>query len=288
MWRSLQFIPASDEKKLSKAELSRADALIFDLEDSVALDEKERARKTLFNFIGDFTKANDCGVIVRINSLDACGKEDLETLASLKRIDAFLLPKASAKNVKALGALLDDLEREFHMRDQSFAIIALIETAVGLWKAYETALASARVKGMLFGAEDFSTQMGIERTAGGDEIEVARNLHAIACRAAGVESYDTPFTDTKDSEALANDTIRGKKAGMTGKSAIHPCQIDIINRIYTPSEREVKQARRIVAAGKRAQREGKGAFAVDGKMVDVPIIQRAENLLNLIEAIGRR
>lgn len=288
MWRTLQFIPASSEKMLSKAGSSQADALIFDLEDSVAIDEKERARNLLRQFIENFENPNNCGIIVRINPFDTFGREDLKLLSRMEKINAFMLPKATCEDVKLLSDILDNAEKQYIFAAKKFRIIALIETAASMLDAYNIALSSDRMMGMLFGAEDFSTQMGMIRTTAGDEIYVARNLHAMACRAAGVEAYDTPFTDTKNKDTLAADTINGKKMGMTGKAAIHPAQVETINGIYTPTQEEVDKARRIIAANEEAKREGKGAFSVDGKMVDAPVVRRAENLLALYDSIKER
>ena len=288
MWRTLQFIPASREKMLNKAQESSADALIFDLEDSVTLDEKEKARNMLKDFLLRFENEKNKGIIVRVNSLDTYGEEDLDVLSAVNSIDAIMLPKAERYSVCELDKRLAAIETHRGLPENRLTIIPLIETVVAVFDAYQTALSSERVQGMLFGAEDFSAQMGIVRTVQGSEISTARSLFAMACKAAEVEAYDTPFTDVKDEDGLILDTKNGKSLGMTGKAVIHPKQTETVNRIYTPTLDEVSKAERIIHANEAAKREGKGAFAVDGKMIDAPIVRRAENVLKLYHAAMKK
>ena len=286
MWRTLQFLPAAQEKMLLKANLCEADAIIFDLEDSIALEDKAGARTRLRGFLEGFQNPKGCGLVVRINPLDGLGDEDLRALSALKQIDAFLLPKADAEGVGQLDQLLWALEKEEGFPEGTFGIIALIESAGAVWNALAIAGASPRLQGMLFGAEDFTADMGIQRTPGGEEIAVARSLHAMAAKAAGIEAYDTPYPHVRDPEGLLRDTLQGKQTGMTGKAAIHPAQVSIINEAYSPTPEEVEYAKRILMAEKAALAEGKGVFALDGKMVDLPVIQRAKTVLALHEIMG--
>lgn len=280
MWRSLQFVPASSEKFLGKANQSSADALIFDMEDSVQIDVKDDARVLLKSFLDTFANEKKAGIIIRINQVDVCGMQDLETFIKCGNVDAFMVPKANVENISIVDKFLNENEG-----DKRIGIIPLIETPEAVLNAFSVAKASDRVVGMLFGAEDYSASMGVARTVEGKEIFVARNLHAIACVAAGVEAYDTPFTSIKDEEGLRFDTQEGKRIGMTGKSAIHPSQAEVINDVYTPSEAEVAHALKIMEAKRVADAEGKGAFSVDGKMVDAPIIKKALKVLELSNSL---
>lgn len=280
MWRTLQFIPTSSEKFLGKATQSHADAIIFDLEDSVQIDMKGKARLLLKSFLDAFSNQLSCGVVIRINQVDVCGIADLKTFINFDKVDAFMIPKANVENIHIVDKFLNE-KNEGKKR----GIIPLIETPESVLNALNIAKASDRVVGMLFGAEDYSSAMGVPRTLEGQEIFVARNLHAIACVAAGVEAYDTPYTGIKDLEGLKFDTQVGKKIGMTGKAAIHPSQIDIINDIYKPSEAEIAHALKILEAKKIADAEGKGAFSVDGKMIDAPIIKKALKVLELSKSV---
>lgn len=280
MWRTLHFIPSSSEKFLGKARQSNADAVIFDLEDSVQIDMKDKARLLLKDFLGASTDKWPCGVVIRINQIDVCGIEDLETFASFDEVDAFMIPKADVENITIVDRFLNERNG-----GKSKGIIPLIETPESVLNALNIAKSSKRIIGMLFGAEDYSSSMGVSRTLESKEIFVARSLHAIACVAAGVEAYDTPFTGIKDIEGLRFDTQEGRKIGMTGKATIHPSQIDIVNDIYTPSEAEVAHALKIIEAKKAADAEGKGAFSVDGKMIDAPIIKKALKVIELSKLV---
>lgn len=287
MFKSLLFIPANNEKLLNKAEKSEADTIIFDLEDSVLESEKSNARNLLFDFLQSFENKDEKKIIVRINQTNTVGQDDIQKLGSIKSVDAFMLPKADEKNIVTLEKWLDKTEMEHNVENGTFGIFPLIETPGSILNIQAITQASKRIIGMLFGAEDFTTFMGIQRTIEGDEIFVARNLFAMACSAAGIEAIDTPCTEIKDRELIELDARNGKRIGMTGKAAIHPVQVPIINEIFHPNEEELRTAREIVDASEAALKEGKGAFSVSGKMIDLPIVERAMKVINAAENIDR-
>jgi citrate lyase subunit beta/citryl-CoA lyase len=176
------------------------------------------------------------------------------------------------------------LEREHGMEAGSVAIMPLIETAKGIVKSAEICEASERLTGAIFGAEDFATDMGIERTAEGSEILWARTQLAIACRAAGIEAIDTPDPDYTDAEHLRKEMLLAKSLGYRGKLCIHPLQVQIANEVFRPSEAQVAEARLIVEAFERdGLAKGRAAIPLDGKMVDTPIYWRAKRLVELAD-----
>lgn len=280
MQRSLLFIPGNREKMLQKADSSIADAVIFDLEDSIAEDDKQSARAMLSDFLSSFNNTSKKKIIVRINFCEEAWKEDLIAVADKPCVDAFMVPKATASSIEVIDDYLRSIELKNSFRTEQLKLIPMIESPNGLMDACNIANASSRTIGMLFGAEDYTAEMGIKRTEGGEEIYVARCIFAMACHSAGIDAYDTPFTNIKDLNALKSDALNAKSVGMTGKAAIHPSHLETINRVFMPSQSEIKQALRIIRENEIAKREGKGSFSLDGKMVDSPVVLRAEKLLD--------
>lgn len=279
MQRSLLFIPGNRENMLWKAGSSAADAVIFDLEDSVAEDDKSSARETLRNFLASFGRTWKKRTIVRINSGKAAWREDLTAVADQPCVNAVMIPKATVSSIEAIDDYLRSIELKNDLLARRIKFIPMIESPKGLLDARQIAGASTRIIGMLFGAEDYTAEMGIERTEGGEEIYVARCVFAMACHSAGIEAYDTPFTNIKDLKALKRDALTAKAVGMTGKAVIHPAHLETINDVFLPSPEEIRQALRILKENEIAKRNGKGSFSLDGKMVDSPVVLRAEQVL---------
>ena len=167
----------------------------------------------------------------------------------------------------------------------STKISAWVETASALVDARDIARASPRVIALSFGAEDFTNDMMIERSDTGEEVQVPRSLVPVAARAANVASLDSPFVLFQDPDALRADAQRARQMGYTGKHAIHPAQIDIINEIFSPSDEEIAYARKVMEAWEEAEAAGRGSLAMDGRMVDVPVVKRAQNLIAFADAI---
>ncbi|MDK2879791.1 MAG: citrate lyase subunit beta / citryl-CoA lyase [Thermoanaerobacteraceae bacterium] len=259
------FVPASSPAMLNSSAAFDADSLIFDLEDAVALSEKDATRELLREALNTL-KFDGKTIVVRINSLATDFWEmDMKYIVDTPA-NAVMIPKAGPAEVKAVSKFLDS-------KDSEMAIIPLIEMASAVEEITTILGSSPRVKGILFGAEDYTADMGISRTREGDEVYYARARLANAIHAFGVEGLDTPFTDVNDMEGLKNDAMKGKKLGYTGKAAINPRQIEIIKQVYAPTEDEINYALKVINSLKRAG--GKGVFAVDGKMIDAPIIARA-------------
>lgn len=270
MRKSLLFIPANHPGMLQNVDIFDADGIIFDLEDGVALTEKDAAKDLLASFFKHFLLKN-VEKIVRINEIN-----DLDEILS-EHIDTICLPKADVNTLKMLDKKLLALEKK-HKISHKIQVIALIETPESILNALDIAK-QQRVSGLLLGAEDLSTYLGVKRTLEGREIEFARNMVIYAAKSMGIDAIDTPFTDTNDIEGLKQDIEHAKQIGMHAKACIHPNQIEIVNRLFRPSKEEILYAQKILLAKEQADKEGLGAFSVDGKMVDKPIIDRALQII---------
>jgi citrate lyase beta subunit len=255
--RSLLFAPGSDERKLRKALESDADTVVADLEDAVAPAEKEAARELV---------ARVRPPIVRVNGADTRWfAEDLAMVEGLS-LDAIVLPKATPESVAALGA-------------QGPPVIAIIETAQGLRLAYETACAP-RVAALILGAVDLGAEVGLEPRLDGLEILYARSKVVLDSAAAAIRSpFDIVHVDIHDDEGLEAECRLARSLGFRGKACIHPQQVPIVNRVFAPSKAEVEWARKVIEAYEQGVGEGRGVLALNGAMVDLPVVERARRVL---------
>lgn len=288
MRRSMLFLPGNTPNILINGDVLGADAVIFDLEDAVALTEKDAARILVRNAIA-FMEFDRCDVIVRINSLDTEEwKKDLQAIVP-HRPNLIMPPKiSSAQDVQMLDEYLSKLEREQAFPSGTVRLIPLIETALGVEQAFQIATASARVAGLLLGGEDLATDLRCKRTKGGEEIRYARSRVVCAARAAGIEAYDTPFIDVDDDEGAYEDAQYAKGLGFAGKAAISPRHVRAINEVFSPTRAELDYAYEVVAVIEEAKRLGRGAISLHGKMVDAPIVSRAQQVIEMAEEIGKR
>jgi citrate lyase subunit beta / citryl-CoA lyase len=255
------------------------------LEDAVSLTEKDSARILVREAIKNIDYSG-VEVIVRINPLSTkYGRIDLETIATAKP-DVIMIPKADEFEVKTADETLILIEKQMGLSEGCIKLMPLIETAYCLENISSIIKSSNRVIGVLLGAEDLTLDMRIKRTKEGEEIFYARSKVAAVCRALKVDAIDTPFTDTDDYEGLEKDTLKAKSLGMTGKAAINPRQVETINNVFAPDEEDIKKALRIIKAMEIANKEGKGVFSLDGKMVDQPIISTAINTVGLAKRLG--
>jgi citrate lyase subunit beta/citryl-CoA lyase len=245
-----------------------ADSLIFDLEDAVHISEKDSARILLRNALPLFNGRN---IAIRINANDDYWMEDLE-LFRLGIAHNVVVPKARAEQIKQISALLDDMNADVDIE-------ALIESADSLEELSEICRASKRVRGLLMGGEDYSLDLGVERTRKGDEILFARTKIANVARAYDLESLDTPFSDVQDEDGLMQDAKFAKGIGYTGKLSINPLQVKGIQKVFRPEDKEIKWAQKILDAAGMPENVGLGAFSLDGKMIDLPVIKRAEKTI---------
>jgi citrate lyase beta subunit len=262
--RSLLFAPGNDERKLEKALAAGADAVVADLEDAVPAGEKEAARTvTRTAFAG---AVSDSLLAVRVNAFGTGNLQaDLEVTAGLD-LDALVLPKATPEAVAALGA-------------EGPPVIAIVETAIGLRHAFETAR-SERVAALVLGAVDLGLELGLEPRVDGQEILYARSRLVVESAAAGIRSpFDVVHVNTRDDAGLEAEARLARALGFRGKACIHPDQVAIVNRVFSPTTEELERARRVIDAYEHARAHGRGVVALDGEMIDLPVVERARRVL---------
>ena len=270
--RSLLFVPGGHPRRIEKAPSTGADTLVLDLEDSVAPDEKDRARELVAAALRE-GRAGNAEAAVRVNAPGTPHfAADLEA-AVLAGADAIVLPKAQGAEVLAeVDARIDELESE-RGSGASVRLLALVETPAGVVRLASLADAAGRIDALCFGHADFAREMGLaEADASGGAIFHARCALAIAARAAGVSAIDCVFLDVRDERAFREDVARGMGLGFEGKLCIHPTQVRIANEVYTPTAERVEYARRVVEGWDRALADGSGVFSLDGRMVDAPLV----------------
>jgi len=286
MRRSMLFLPGNNPNLLINGNCLGADAVIFDLEDAVSPTEKDAARILVRNTMR-YLDFRGCETIVRINSIDTdYWQEDLDTILPY-RPNLILLPKTcSAADVLAADAYMTQLEEKLGMEQNTVGLMPLIETALGVENSFQIASASKRVKALFLGAEDLTADLQCKRTKEGREIEYARTRLVVAARAAGVDVYDTPFTDVNDDEGIRVDANLAKALGFTGKASISPRHVEVINEVFSPTEKEVDYAYEVMEAIALAKAQGKGAIALHGKMIDAPIVARAQRTIDMAVALG--
>lgn len=288
MRRSMLFIPGNSPAMLLNADVHGADAIILDLEDAVSPSEKDAARVLVRNAVHALGYAGT-EIIIRVNPVDtAFCREDMETVVPLRPSLVMPTKVADENTVLAFVQMLDELEAKYGVPGGSIGLIPLLETAEGIENAYRIAKASPRVKALFLGAEDLSADLRAKRTKEGREIAYSRGRILHAARAAGVDVYDTPFTDVNDDEGMEADAALARDLGFTGKAAISPRHIEAINRAFSPSEKEIEYAREVLEAIEEGRRQGKGAVSLHGKMIDKPIVDRAKFVLEMAEALGVR
>ncbi|MBB4301683.1 citrate lyase subunit beta/citryl-CoA lyase [Rhodobium orientis] len=291
--RSLLFVPGDSPRKLEKALGSGADVLLLDLEDSVALSAKEGARKTVADFLTAHLGDADRPLLyVRVNALDT-GLTDADLDAVMASTpDGIMLPKAiSGRDVSHLDAKLAVREATFGTEDGATRIVVVAtETAASLFHMGTYRQCSQRLAGLTWGAEDLSADIGAAANRDGtgaylEPFRLARSLALFAAVAAEVPPIDTVFTAFRDTEGLEAECRAAARDGFTGKMAIHPAQVPVINAVFTPSDEDIAAAKRIAAAFAGAG--DVGVVGIDGEMVDRPHLRRAEKLLERARLAGK-
>ena len=286
MRRSMLFLPGNNPNMLINGNCLGADAVIFDLEDAVSPDEKDAARILVRNTMR-YMDFRGCEIIVRINSIDTpYWKKDIDAILPY-RPGLILLPKTgSAADVLEADAYLSQVEEALGLEKNSVGLMPLIETALGVENAFLIASATKRVKALFLGAEDLTADLQCKRTKEGREIEYARTRLVMAARAAGVEVYDTPFTDVNDDEGIVMDAAFAKSLGFSGKASISPRHVEVINSVFSPTQKDIDYAYEVMDAIRLAKEQGKGAIALHGKMIDAPIVMRAQRTIAMAEELG--
>ena len=286
--RSLLIMPANRADMLTKAPSYGADALVFDLEDSVPIAEKPKARELAREYVGKH-KANNV-VYVRVNAVQAgMLQDDLEAVA-VDGLRAVRLPKTeSAETIRTVDAMLTELERKRSLPQGSIEISPSLESAKGVWFAHEILSASRRIHSVTCGTAqdgDLQTDLGYTWTAGGDEVLHHRCRVLLAARAAGVEhAMDGGYMNVRDPEGLRIDCEAARRLGYRGKSVIHPSQIETVNRIFMPTAQELDYYRRVIETFDAAVARGSAATTVDGKLVDYAMVGMAKRVLAWSESL---
>ena len=262
---------------LQNCDVFDSDAVIIDLEDAVSVTEKDAARALVSEFLNAMAEQPPMELIIRINGLDTeYYPADLEAVVSDK-IDTIMLPKATVEYLEKLDKLLSEIEKKKRM-SKKIGVVPIVELAISVLQIEEI-VKCPRVNGVLLGAEDLSGDVGVMRTKKGNEILYPRMRLAYACAAYKIDAIDTPFTDTNDNDALTEDCLFVNNLGFNAKAAIHPNQVPVINSVFVPAQKSIEWALRVEEAARQASLKGLGVFSLDGKMVDKPVIQRAENII---------
>jgi citrate lyase subunit beta / citryl-CoA lyase len=282
--RSKLFVPGSRAELFPKALKGEADALSFDLEDSVVEERKDEARKAIAEFLRGLGGSEKL-MVVRVNGL-ASGKFDADVAGIAgPGLDIINLPKAeSREDVLACAEAIAKAEAALGIEPQ-IGILANIESPKGLRLAHEIAAADPRVMGLQLGFVDLSQAFGI-RLPNPQALNTIRLTVRGVAAEAGIAAFDTAFPDVKDSEAFRRDAEDARNLGFAGKSCIHPSQVSLANAVFSPSQEEVARAEALLAAAAEAKQQGVGAFMHDGSMVDVPVIARALSVAKLAERLG--
>jgi citrate lyase subunit beta/citryl-CoA lyase len=281
--RSMLYVPGNNAAMVQQAGVYGADCVLLDLEDAIAPSEKDAARALLkysiptVNFYG-------AEVVVRVNHLDTpFGFDDLKEIVPIQP-DALRLPKIeTADDVLRVVQMVEKIEERHNLPHDHLKFQAMIETAIGVENALEIARSSPRVQAITIGGQDLAADMGIVLDKGGQGLDYASKRIVMAAKAARIDAMDTVFVDVDDEEGLRKATRYAKEIGFSGKAAINPRQIEVINDVFTPSEEEIEKAIDIITAYKRHKAKGIGVFAIHGKMVDAPIVTRALQLLELAD-----
>ncbi len=285
--RSLIFVPGNRRDMLEKARGFDADAVVVDLEDSVPPDEKVNARDIAREMTPTLPGPGR-KVIVRLNSLDTgLTKDELSAVISPHLYGISVGKVDSPWDIKEYDHIATVAEREAQLVEGQLKLIPWLESAKAILRAYDIATASSRVLAVAVGAEDYTNDMSIRRTTTGEEVYLPRAMVAMAAHAAEVVALDAVYVRFRDEEGLVTDIDMALKLGYKGKFAIHPSQLETINRMFSPSEEELAYARRVMEVWDEAETKGKGSASLDGVMIDVPVMKRARNLLTLADTISQ-
>lgn len=285
MRRSMLFIPGNTPNLLMNGDVLGADSIILDLEDAVSPAEKDAARILVKNALKHLNYKG-CEIIVRMNPIDTdFWKKDLDAIIPLSP-NMIMPPKVGkAEDVKIISDYIAEVEARHGMEKNTVKLIPLIETALGVENAFQIASADERVAAIFLGGEDYTADLRCKRTKEGTEIFYARTRMVNAARAAGVDVYDTPFTDVDDIDGLYKDAEFAKSLGFTGKASISPRHVSGINEVFSPTQAEIDYAHDVMETIRIAKEQGKGVVSLRGKMIDAPIVARAQQVLEMEKEI---
>jgi citrate lyase subunit beta/citryl-CoA lyase len=287
MRRSMLFLPGNTPRFINNADVLGADSVILDLEDAVSPEQKDTARLMVRNAL-HYKNFHGVEVIVRVNPISSgMWQADLDEIVPFK--PSLIMPTKvdSAEYVKKISDYIGKVEQKNNIKEDTVKMIPLIETAMGIENAFAIATADPRVKALFIGCEDLTSDLHSIRTKESAEVYYYRCRIVCAARAAGIDVYDTPFTDFNDDEGLRKDAMLAKGLGFTGKACISPRQVDIVNEVFSPTEAEIEYAKQVFQVMAEAKASGRGAVALKGKMIDKPIVDRAARVLEVAKALGK-
>ncbi|MCV2498911.1 citrate (pro-3S)-lyase subunit beta [Melissococcus plutonius] len=282
--RTMMFVPGNNPAMIKDAGIYQADSIMFDLEDSVALSEKDAARMLVYQAL-QTVDYEGTELVVRINDIDSeFGRADI--FAVIKAgVQVIRLPKTeTAEDIHKVEAIILEAEKRFNIKEGHTLMMAAIESAEGVLNAPAIAKASKRLIGIAIGAEDYVTSMKTHRYPDGKELFFARSMIVHAARAAGISAFDTVYSDVENEEGLLNEVKLIHQLGFDGKSVINPRQIPIVNSVYEPTIKEIHHALNVLSAIDEAKAKGSGVISLDGKMIDKPIVERAQRVIMLAQA----
>ena len=285
--RALLYMPGDDRRKIEKATTLGVDSICMDMEDGVAANKKAEARAVIALAMKelDFGNSERC---IRINSIGS-GIEKRDLVAALAtNPDAIVVPKIeSADQVKWVSEHIEGYELSSNLNIGAIRLLIGVETAKGILNLKEIAEADKRLEAIIFGAEDYAASVGATRTKEATEVLYARSAVVTACAANDLQAIDMVYIDFKDSEGLRVEAEQGAGLGFSGKQVIHPNQVSVAQEAFTPSAEAIEYAKRIVESFESSQKEGKGAYALDGKMIDMPLLKNAQKVLDRARAAGK-
>lgn len=277
--RSMLFVPGSNAAMLSNSFIYKPDSIMFDLEDAVALKEKDSARLLVAHAL-QHPLYQEIETVVRVNPLDSeFGLLDLNAVVRAG-VDVVRMPKTeTAQDVVDMDNAITDIEKACGREVGSTKMLAAIESPLGITQANQIATASKRLIGIALGAEDYVRNLKTERSPEGIELLFARCSILQAARAAGIQAFDTVYSNANNEEGFLKEAALIKQLGFDGKSLINPRQIELLHNLFAPTQKDVDQAKRIIEAAKEAEKQGSGVVSLNGKMIDAPIIDRAKLVL---------
>ena len=282
--RTMMFVPGNNAGMVKDAGIYGADSIMFDLEDSVSMSEKDAARMLVYEAL-QTQDYGDSELVVRVNGIDTpYFKNDVYAMVKAG-IEVVRLPKVeSAQMMLDLVKVVEEAEKKFGREPGSTHVMAAIESAKGVLNAPEIAASTDRMIGLALSAEDYTTDMKTHRYPDGAELEFARNMILHAARAAGIAAFDTVFTNMNDVEGFQRETEHIHELGFDGKSLVNPRQIDWVNKVYEPTKKEIENALDVEAAIEEAHQKGSCVISMNGQMVDRPVVLRAQRVIRLAKA----
>ena len=285
--RALLYMPGDDRRKIEKATTLGVDCICMDMEDGVAITHKTKARAVIAEAMKELDFGNSERAI-RINSVGS-GFEKFDLAAAVAtNPDSIVVPKVeTARQVRAISEYIEMYELSGKMEIGTIRLMIGVETARGILNLKEISEADKRLDAIIFGAEDYAASIGARRTHDGTEVLYARSAVVNACAANNLQAIDMVYIDFRDIEGLRLEAQQGAALGFNGKQIIHPNQVEPVQEAFTPSDEAVEYAQRVVRAFAASQKEGKGAFALDGKMIDMPLLKNAQKVLERAKAAGK-